>query len=129
MGQPRDGAALAHDGVVRARHREVPVEQVVARSGSPGGRVHLGRDEVERDHLRVRMRDGRAGGAAVVHQRHRVRVAGGDLHPRPITQHPDHLARRVVGQGAERTIVVRRQHHHFVRARVPSPASGPPTMG
>ena len=78
--------------------------------------VHRGRHEVERDQLRVRVLDRRAGRLPVVHEGHRVRQAVAEVERGAIAQHAEHVEGGVERERAERPIVRGREHDDLVRA-------------
>ena len=115
-GTRRATAPSRHDEVAVARVGDVVVEQVVGRGQLPVDRGRdVGRHEVEREDLRVRVRDRRARGAPVVDDGGGERVPGIEVRPHAVAQHREHLDRLVVVEVAERAVVVGREHHDLVR--------------
>ena len=96
--------------------------EVVEHEVAPGlhqplaGREHFRRDEIEGDELCVGVRKRRAGGAAVVHERGHVLVAGGEERPDPLREDGEHVDRGVLVELCERPPVIGREHHDLVRA-------------
>jgi hypothetical protein len=111
-----------HPGARRALGRHQVVDQPAAGARVVGARVlppvgEAGRGDVEGDDLAVRVLQGRAGGGAVVAERHDgARVALGAQRAAAVAQHPEH-GEDVVGLSALQVpAVVRRLDDHLVLA-------------
>ena len=74
----------------------------------------VGRDEVEREDLCVRVRDRGTRGAPVVDDGGGEREPGVEVRPHAVAQHREHLDGGIVGQVAERAVVVGREHDDLV---------------
>ena len=93
----------------RARGHQIRRREALDRS------LDRGRHDVERDDLRVRMRDRCARRLALVHERLHVRVPGVEVEADAIADDGEHLGRRRVGERAERCVVVGGEDHDLVR--------------